>query len=64
MKIRTGFVSNSSSTSFVITNLTKGNLSVVKGVPYVHWRETITKNVNERNMRKTRIKPRPYMAVS
>ena len=28
MKTRTGFVSNSSSTSFVITNLTKGNLSV------------------------------------
>ncbi len=37
--------------------------SVVKGVPYTHWRESFNKLLIEREMRKKRIKPRPSIVV-
>ena len=40
-----------------------GELSVVKGVPYTHWRESVQRLVAEREMRQARIKPRPYVVV-
>jgi len=39
-------------------------LSVVKGVPYTHWRESYDKLIKERKMRKDRIKPRPLIMTS
>lgn len=41
-----------------------GDLSVVKGVPYTHWRETIIKNVQEREALKKYIKARPSILVN
>ncbi|NOR84830.1 hypothetical protein GQ473_01825 [archaeon] len=40
-----------------------GELSVVKGVPYTHWRESIEKLLKERAMRKARIRPRPSIQM-
>lgn len=40
-----------------------GDFSVVKGVPYTHWRESLMRLIGEREMRKARIKPRPFMVV-
>jgi len=37
--------------------------SVVKGVPYTHWRESVEKLLKEREMRRKRIKPRPSILV-
>lgn len=41
-----------------------GELSVVKGVPYTHWRESVEKLLKERDMRRSRIKIRPHIVVS
>ncbi len=41
-----------------------GDLSVVKGVPYTHWRETIVKNVQEREALRKYIKARPSILVN
>lgn len=41
-----------------------GDLSVVKGVPYTHWRETIIKNVQEREALRKYIKPRFSIVVN
>jgi hypothetical protein len=35
-----------------------GDLNVVKGVPYTHWRESLEKAIKERNTLKSYIKPR------
>jgi len=40
-----------------------GDLQVTKGVPYTHWRESVEKLLKERNMRQSRIKPRPSILV-
>jgi len=40
-----------------------GDLQVTKGVPYTHWRESIEKLLKERNMRQSRIRPRPSIMV-
>lgn len=40
-----------------------GELSVVKGVPFTHWRESFSQLVKERNFRAGFIKIRPAMAV-
>ena len=40
-----------------------GELSVVKGVPYTHWRESMEKLLKERKMRVDRIKIRPHIVV-
>ncbi len=41
-----------------------GDLSVVKGVPYTHWRETIIKNVSERDALRKNIKARISILVN
>jgi len=41
-----------------------GELSVVKGVPYTHWRESTEKILKERDMRRKTIRPRPAIYVS
>ena len=41
-----------------------GDLSVVKGVPYTHWRETIVKNIQEREALRKNIKARPSILVN
>jgi len=40
-----------------------GDLQVTKGVPYTHWRESVEKLLKERNMRQSRIRPRPSILV-
>lgn len=40
-----------------------GQISVVKGVPHTHWRESIQSLFKEREMRRKRIKPRPMVVV-
>lgn len=41
-----------------------GELSVTKGVPYTHWKASMDYLLKEREMRKSRIKPRPSILVN
>lgn len=41
-----------------------GELSVTKGVPYTHWKASMDYLLKEREMRKSRIKPRPSIMVN
>ena len=41
-----------------------GELQVTKGVPYTHWRESVSNLLKERNMRKSRIRPRTAIMVN
>ena len=41
-----------------------GELSVTKGVPYTHWRESVSQMLKERENLRRLIKPRPYIGVS
>ena len=41
-----------------------GELSVVKGVPFTHWRESFSQLVKERNFRAGKIKIRPAIVVN
>ncbi len=41
-----------------------GDLSVVKGVPYTHWRESVLKNIQEREALRKYIKARPAILVN
>jgi hypothetical protein len=40
-----------------------GELGVVKGVPYTHWRESVQRLIDERKMSKARLRPRPAIMV-
>lgn len=40
------------------------DLSVVKGVPYTHWRESVLKNIQEREALRKYIKARPAILVN
>ena len=41
-----------------------GDFSVTKGVPYTHWRESVSQMLKERENLRRLIKPRPYIGVS
>ena len=41
-----------------------GDLSVVKGVPYTHWRESVQRCIQEREALRKNIRVRPSILVS